>query len=74
MNAMDAVRELSAIVGRTYVVGPDDDQEPYVVDWRGRYRGEALAVVKPATTAEVSAVVRWCGKNGVAITPQPTPQ
>ena len=70
MNAMDAVRELSAIVGRTCVVGPDDDQEPYVVDWRGRYRGEALAVVKPATTAEVSAVVRWCGKNGVAITPQ----
>ena len=70
MTPETAVEALSAIVGAAYVIGPDGDQEPYVVDWRGRYHGTALAVVKPATTAEVSAVVRWCAANGVAVTPQ----
>ena len=41
------------------------DQEPYVVDWRGRYRGRAVAVMKPGSTAEVAAVVRLlCPKGG----------
>ena len=39
---------LVGLVGRANVVLPEDDQEPYVVDWRGRYRGRAEAVVRPA--------------------------
>jgi FAD/FMN-containing dehydrogenase len=62
--------QLAAIVGARHVIGPDGDLEPYLVDWRGRYRGEALAVVKPATTAEVAAIVRLCAANGIAIVPQ----
>ena len=61
---------LAAIVGRRHVVAPDEDQEPYVVDWRGRYHGRAAAVVKPADTAEVAAVVRLLAGRGVAIVPQ----
>lgn len=63
-------QELGAIVGARHVVGPDGDLEPYLVDWRGRYRGTALAVVKPGSTEEVSAVVRLCRERGVAIVPQ----
>ena len=35
--------ELAAIVGVKYVIGPNEDLEPYLVDWRGRYhaRGDA---------------------------------
>lgn len=43
---------------------------PYCTDWRGRYHGEALAVLCPATTAEVASVVRACKEQGVAIVPQ----
>ncbi|MEF8725121.1 MAG: FAD-binding oxidoreductase [Candidatus Accumulibacter delftensis] len=39
-------------------------------DWRGRYRGAAICVVRPATTAEVAAVVRACAQAGVAMLPQ----
>ena len=67
----DAMRDaLGAIVGARYVIGPGPDQEPFLTDWRGRYRGEALAVVKPADTAEVASVMRWCAANGLAVVPQ----
>ncbi|NMQ06944.1 FAD-binding oxidoreductase [Candidatus Accumulibacter phosphatis] len=42
----------------------------YLGDWRGRYRGAALCVVRPATTAAVAAVVRVCAEAGVAMVPQ----
>ncbi|MBI0534777.1 FAD-binding oxidoreductase [Roseomonas sp. KE2513] len=64
------VDELAALLGRQYVTAADEDQEPYVVDWRGRYHGRAAAVVKPASTAEVADVVRLCARHGVAVVPQ----
>jgi FAD/FMN-containing dehydrogenase len=70
IDAPELLRELAAIVGAKHVIGPDGDLEPYVVDWRGRYRGTALAVVKPGNTAEVSAVVKACAARRVAIVPQ----
>jgi len=48
----------------------DDDLEPYVVDWRKRWRGRALAVALPDRTADVAAIVRWCASHGVPIVPQ----
>src|SRR5262249_12209586 len=40
------------------------------IDWRKRYHGRALAVVRPGSTAEVAAVVKACIEHGVAIVPQ----
>jgi FAD/FMN-containing dehydrogenase len=39
-------------------------------DWRGRYAGEALAVVLPADTQQVSEVVKLCAAHKIAIVPQ----
>ncbi|NDU92087.1 MAG: FAD-binding oxidoreductase [Ferrovum sp.] len=46
------------------------DLIPYNTDWRGRYHGDAVVVVKPASTDEVAAVVRACHESRVAIVPQ----
>lgn len=43
---------------------------PYCTDWRGRYRGEALAVAFPSSTQQVAETVRLCAANGIAIVPQ----
>ena len=59
-----------AIVGADNVVTAEADMAPHLVDWRGRYRGAARCVVRPATTNEVSAVVRACAEAGVAMVPQ----
>jgi len=51
--------ELMAIVGRAHVL-TDGDLSAWTQDWRKRTQGRALAVVRPASTAEVSAVVKAC--------------
>ena len=61
---------LRAIVGDANVLTADDDVAPYLSDWRGRYRGTTLAVVRPASTAEVAAVVSACAELGVPMVPQ----
>src|SRR5947199_290937 len=66
----DVLAGLADIVGANHVIDSGPDQEPYVVDWRERYRGRAVAVVKPASTAEVAAVVRYCAERRLAIVPQ----
>ena len=61
---------LSSVVGSGNVLTAAADVAPYLVDWRGRYRGAALAVVRPGTTAEVASVVSACGEARVPIVPQ----
>ncbi len=54
----------------TSLVDPDL-VAPYLEEPRGLFRGRALAVVRPGSTAEVSAVVASaCAAAGVAIVPQ----
>jgi FAD/FMN-containing dehydrogenase len=47
-----------------------DELAPYLIDWRRRYQGQALAIARPASTQEVAHVVRACAQHGVAIVPQ----
>jgi len=61
---------LAAIVGPQGLLTADADVEPYVVDWRGRERGRALAVVRPASTDETAAVVQLCAQTRTPIVPQ----
>ncbi|MFO0299183.1 MAG: FAD-binding oxidoreductase, partial [Pseudomonadota bacterium] len=60
---------LAGIVGPAQVLR-DGDLSAYEADWRKRWRGRALAVVRPGSTAEVAAVVRACAAHGTTIVPQ----
>jgi FAD/FMN-containing dehydrogenase len=60
---------IAAIVGNDAVLS-GEAATPHFKDWRGRYAGEALAVVLPADTQQVSAVVKLCAANQIAIVPQ----
>lgn len=43
---------------------------PWLDDWRGRYHGAAPALLQPATTAELAAIVRASAEHNVALVPQ----
>jgi FAD/FMN-containing dehydrogenase len=61
---------LAAAVGSTQVLTDPADLAPYLTDWRGRYHGRALAVVRPGNTGEVAAVVGACAQAGAPVVPQ----
>ena len=65
----DLPAALRRIVGDAHVL-TEGDLTGYEQDWRRRERGRALAVVRPASTDEVAAVVRACAAHGAAIVPQ----
>src|ERR1700733_8126096 len=64
-----ALRELAGIVGGQHVL-TGDATAGYAVDWTGRFRGVTPAVVRPADTAEVAAVLAWCTGAGLPVVPQ----
>ena len=69
MNAGALLETLRGEVGTAYVL-TEGDLCAWELDWRKRYRGRALAVVRPGSTAEVAAVVRACAAQGTAVVPQ----
>ena len=66
---LELIDQLKHIVGVTHVL-VDGDLSAYELDWRKRSRGKALAVVRPANTLEVAAVVKACVAAGISIVTQ----
>ncbi len=66
----DLIDTLRRLVGADFCLTEPVDIAPHATDWRGRYSGQPLCVVKPASTEEVAAVVRACAAENVAIVPQ----
>src|SRR5215208_4429613 len=61
---------LRAAVGHAHLLVDDDVRAPYETDWTRRWSGRAAAVVRPADTSEVAAVLRACAEHGAAVVPQ----
>lgn len=70
MPPADLIDALAAICGRAHVLGAPRDQAPYTTDWLKSWHGRAAAVVRPANTAEVAAVLRLCHERRVPVVPQ----
>ena len=70
LNSAKIITALGSLVGDKHLATADADKEKYLTDWRGVYRGEAIAVVKPATTDEVSRILKLAEAENIAIIPQ----
>ena len=70
MSETEFVEKLRAIVGDKGLITDEQGKHPYVTDWRENFAGNALAVVRPANTEEVAAVVGLCAAEKVAVVPQ----
>ena len=62
----------SQLVDRLGAAGwlPAEEIAAQLVDFRGVFTGSALGMARPASTAEVAAVVSICAEQGVAVTTQ----
>jgi FAD/FMN-containing dehydrogenase len=66
----DLRRALEASVGSDHVVVDPDLLVAHERDWTGRFGGATPALVRPADTAQVAAVLAACTRAGVAVVPQ----
>jgi FAD/FMN-containing dehydrogenase len=60
---------LRGIVGAKGFLEQPSDIEPYLVDHRGLYRGRTPLVLRPDSTAQVSAVVKLCNETAIGVVP-----
>jgi len=62
--------DLAACVGPGGYLAPGDQAvEPYLVENRGLMRGRAAAVLKPASTDQVVAILRLCHAHRIGVVP-----
>ena len=67
-SANPFLTEARALLGEAHVL--TTDLAAYVTDWRGKFTGQPLAVLRPADTAQVAGAVKLCAAHGVPIVPQ----
>jgi FAD/FMN-containing dehydrogenase len=67
-NYLEFIDVACELIGRDYVLTSDLDA--YAQDWRKKFFGRPLAVLRPGSTEEVAALVRLCAMHSVAIVPQ----
>ena len=65
----ETLARMKAVVGAKGVVA-EGDIAPYLVERRELYVGRAAAVLRPASTQEVSALLKIAHETGTAIVPQ----
>ena len=60
----------AAIVGEKYALTDPQAQTPYVVEMRDLYRGHTPMVLRPASVAEVSQILKLANETSTPIVPQ----
>ena len=70
MKQKELTSRLMHIVGEDGVLVDPAEQDFYVNDWLGKAHGRTVAVVRPRTTGEVSAVMRLCHQTHTPVVPQ----
>jgi len=66
----EALKRIQTRIGPKGWVESAEDMQPYLVEQRNLYRGQAAAVVKPASTEETADIVDICAEAGIVIVPQ----
>ena len=66
---MTLMSDLTAAIGAAFVLTKPGDLARYTSDWTSQYTANPVAVACPASTEEVSQVVKIAALHGVAVVP-----
>ena len=69
MSLAERLRAFVDIVGEANALTSAEDIRPYLTENRGLYHGASPLVLKPGSTAEVSAILKLASETGTAIVP-----
>jgi FAD/FMN-containing dehydrogenase len=66
----EVIERLKAVVGPSGYLDDPADIEPFCRGWRDDWLGRVPLLLRPASTAEVAAIVRICAETRTPIVPQ----
>jgi FAD/FMN-containing dehydrogenase len=66
----NTLSEFRAILGPKGYSDDSDVITPWLTDWRGRFTGASPALLSPANTREVAAIVKLAAKHRISLVPQ----
>jgi FAD/FMN-containing dehydrogenase len=66
----DLIARFKSIVGDKYAVTDTNDIAPYVTEERNLFHGHSPLILRPGSTAEVSAICKLATEQRVALVPQ----
>ena len=66
----ELIARFRAIVGERYGVTEPSDVAPYVTEERGLFHGHSPLILRPGSTAEVSAICKLATAHKIALVPQ----
>ena len=64
------LQPLRDLLGSSGFRDDPDDLAPWLTDWRGRYTGQAAALLAPACTNDVVQIVKFAATHRIALVPQ----
>ena len=70
MPTPETLARMKAVVGPKGFIDAPAEMAPYLVERRGLYQGRAAAVLQPASTAEVSALMKIAHETDTKVIPQ----
>lgn len=70
MALEQALKAFHALLGDKGFTADEEAISPWTSDWRGRFHGEAAAILSPATTEEVAGTVAIAAQYRIPLVPQ----
>jgi len=58
------------MIGSKALVTDQDELTIHNTDWTKKFQGHSKLMLKPSTTEEVSAILKYCNERKLAVTPQ----
>ncbi|MHC4052974.1 FAD-binding oxidoreductase [Bradyrhizobium sp. 25ACV] len=68
--APELIEQFRKIVGERHAITDATDIEPYVTEERNLFHGRSPLVLRPGSTAEVSAICKLASEHKIALVPQ----
>ena len=69
-NPLQLIATVQEKLGQRAAITEPQEVEPWLTDWRGRFHGKSVAILAPASTAEVAAMVTLAAQHHMPLVPQ----